>query len=364
MYNGGPASSFASSCPLPCLECLFMYNYLDYWYIPGDVVIGAIFDVHFAGKGPFSCGELRLKNGAFYTEVFNFALQRINSGTSSVRLRNVTLGGLAFDGCTNPHRATAIVNRVHTGMDIVDPLGQKFSPSNLISWMSYDSQSTIDTASLVQKLDVPIVSPGATASELDDKKKYYTFFRTIPSDSLVVRGMAEFVRKIGKQYVVVLNAPDASNRQSRDLFRKYLTSFGICIVASYEFETDGSMDVIMRDIDETQTQIVAVFAESNTYMQDFLDARRRATNTNRLTYVANRPWGAFTQRSPYSIELGDSVFFDVSAPSINEFRSYLDSRQVVNSNNPWLSSIYEELFKCDLAGTGTLDYSTSCPSVR
>ena len=96
--------------------------------------------------------------------------------------------GLALDGCTNPLRASAIVNRALTGMDIRSESGDRLKPTSLISWMSYDSATTIDLARLLQSLSMPLVSPGATASLLDDKSEFYTFFRTIPSDSVLVKG--------------------------------------------------------------------------------------------------------------------------------------------------------------------------------
>ncbi|CAG5123321.1 unnamed protein product, partial [Candidula unifasciata] len=338
VYDNQNADVVMPKCTSPCTECLFMANYFDYWYIPGDLIIGGIFDIHKSGNGPFSCGALKVKNGALYTEVFNFALQKINSGTASVKLNNVSLGGLAFDGCTSPHRAKAIVNRVHTGMNIMDSMGNMFMRSNLISWMSYDSQTTIDTASLVQKIIMPLVSPGATASELDDKKKYYTFFRTIPSDSVVVRGMAEFVQQIGKKYVIVLNAPDTSSRESRDLFRKYLAEYGICIVASYEFVTDGSMNAIVSNIDNAQTQLVAVFAEPEMYINDLLAAKNNDVQDNPFVYISNRPWKFAPLQT---IRVVNSVFFDLNAPTIAEFKTYLDSRRIGNTN-PWFSEIYQE----------------------
>ena len=257
LFSDVPMSGVQPSCPAPCLECLYTFNHLDYWYIPGDVVIAAIFDVHYKGSGPYNCGPLRVKNGALYTEVFNFALQRINSGAASVRsLNGVTLGGLAFDGCTNPSRASAIINRVHTGMEIRDQLsGRQFMTKELISWITYDSQTTIDAAALVRTLGMPIVSPGATSIELNDKQEYSTFFRTIPSDTVVVQGMANFIHEMGWRYVVSLNAPDTASRESRDYFRELLKGYGICVVTSYEFGTDGSMDVIWNAISDGDTQV-------------------------------------------------------------------------------------------------------------
>ncbi|GFO41775.1 metabotropic glutamate receptor 3 [Plakobranchus ocellatus] len=334
-----------------------MFNHLNYWYIPGDVVIAAIFDIHYKGSGPYSCGPLRVKNGALYTEVFNFALQRINSGAANVRLNGVTLGGLAFDGCTNPPRASAIINRVHTGMEIHDmSSGRQFMARELMSWLTYDSQTTVDAATLVKTLGMPIVSPGATTMMLDDKSEFSTFFRTIPSDTVVVRGMAEFVREMGWMYVVSLNAPDRASRESRDSFRQLLAGYGICVTASYEFGTDGSMEVIWNSISRGDTQIVAVFADPDLYIEEFLQAKQ--TGNKNLIFVANRPWGAIAQRNREVTE--NSVTFALNRTTITDFINYLDSRSPQTMDNPWFRGTYEAIFSCDLPGS--FIYGRACSS--
>lgn len=356
LYNGDAPLQASSSCPAPCLECLYMFNYMKYWYVPGDVVIGAIFDVHYAGSGPFMCGAVRKWNGALYTEVFNFALSRINSGAASVKLDNFKLGGLAVDGCSNPIRSTAIVNRVLTGMDIRSAAsGEMFDSNSLVSWMTYDSQTTIDTARLLQALNMPVVSPGATALALNDKKEFYTFFRTIPSDSLVVKGMADFINAMGWKYVLVLNSPDETNREAKDLFKKHLEGFGICVVASYEFQTDGSNEVIIRGIDEADTQIVAVFSEPDRYIESFITEKSNTLTSTPLTYIANRRWGRFTEQfinTATDVSLVNSVFFDLDSPTIAEFTNYLNGRDALTTdNNPWFQEIYEEVMGCNLPGS-------------
>ncbi|KAK3802485.1 hypothetical protein RRG08_043316 [Elysia crispata] len=346
-----PMSTMETTCPAPCLSCLYTFNYLDYWYVPGDVVIAAIFDVHYKGTGPFDCGELRTRNGALYTEVFNFALQRINSGAANVRLNGVTLGGLSFDGCSNPSRASAIINRVHTGMEIHSTGHMRqFMINDLISWITYDSQTTVDAVSLVKILDMMIVSPGATSMTLNDKMEYSTFFRTIPSDSVAVQGMAHFVREMGWRYVISLNAPDTASRESRDYFRELLAGFGICVTASYEFETDGTMEVISDAINNGKTQIVAVFADPDRYVEDFLQAKADKI-LKKYIFVANRPWGRIAQRKKDVI--ADSVTFALDSPTIQEFISYLNMTSPQTSDNPWFEAIYEELLDCNLPGSFT-----------
>ncbi|RUS83578.1 hypothetical protein EGW08_008684, partial [Elysia chlorotica] len=345
-----PLSGTSPTCAEPCLACLYKFNYLDYSYVPGDLVIGAIFDVHYKGSGPYSCGELRGKDGAMYTEVFNFALQQINSGNTNVRLNGVTLGGLSFDGCSNPPRAAAIINRVHTGMEIKATGGsmERFSIKDLVSWLTYDSETTVNVASLVKNLDMTVVSPSATSVKLDDKQEFSTFFRTIPSDSVVVRGMAKFVQEMGWKFVITANAPDSASRESRDYFRELLAGYGICVVAAYEFETDGSMETVWRGIEDGDTQVVAVFADPERYAEDFLEAKM---NSDNYIFVANRPWGGVDPR--YYDKIVDSVSFALRSPTIAQFVTYLRTITPAASNNPWFSALYENLLACDLPGSFT-----------
>ncbi|GFS13478.1 metabotropic glutamate receptor 3, partial [Elysia marginata] len=341
-----PLSTSVPTCPAPCLACLYMFNHLNYWYVPGDMVIGAIFDIHYKGSGPYNCGGLRAKNGALYTEVFNFALQRINSGTASVRLNGVTLGGLSFDGCSNPPRTSAIINRVHTGMEIrASNHGRQFMTRDLISWITYDSQSTVAAASLLKSLSMPIVSPGATSMKLNDKQEFSTFFRTIPSDTVIVRGMAKFVQEMGWRYVITLNSPEMASRESRDYFRELLAGYGICITASYEFVTDGSMGVIWGDIADAETQVVAIFADPDLYIEEFLEDKPPSA---RVIFVANRPWGGIALRKN---NIKDSVTFALKTPVISDFTNYLAQRYPQSVDNPWFGAIYEELFDCNLPGS-------------
>ena len=52
--------------------------------------------------------------------------------------------------------------------------------------------------------------------------RYSTFFRTIPSDTVIARAMANLVQNRKWQYVITLNSPDVGSRAARDKFQEYL----------------------------------------------------------------------------------------------------------------------------------------------
>ena len=172
--------------------------------------------------------------------------------------------------------------------------------------------------------------------------------------------MADFVNRMNWKYVMVLNSPDEANRKSRDLFTERLKDFGICVVASYEFVTDGTDTVIIEGMNKADTVVVAVFAEPDRYIENFLaqkNALLQGLNSKRMIFVANRRWGSYADQYINGITgswLQDSVFFELPNPTIPEFLDYLNRRDVVSGDgNPWLSEIYEEVMSCNLPGSFT-----------
>lgn len=145
IYGGVLATTITPHCTEVCTTCLYMFNNQDYMYIPGDVMIPAIFDVHYPGSLPYVCGHFRYKNGFQNTEAFKFAIERINSRNASVKLNpGVKLGGIGFDGCMDDHRASTILSGLYAGVYPLDngrftiPL-QKFT-----HWLTYSNSLTID----------------------------------------------------------------------------------------------------------------------------------------------------------------------------------------------------------------------------
>lgn len=106
-----------------------------------------------------------------------------------------------------------------------------------------------------------VVTPGATSPVLDDKTEFKNFFRTIPSDSMIVKAMAQTAKLLRFEYIITLNAPEKGARDSLDKFREYLKAEGICIGASYEFVTDGTMEQLIQYIVSSTSRVVAVFAD-------------------------------------------------------------------------------------------------------
>ncbi|XP_053375882.1 uncharacterized protein LOC123533311 isoform X2 [Mercenaria mercenaria] len=365
--NGGRSpSEIQSSCPGVCMECLYLFGNQKFMYIHGDIIIPAIFDVHYRGDSPYSCADLRMENGFQYTEAFRFALEQINTGQADVTLNGVRLGGLGFDGCTDHIRASAIVTGMYSGAfpTAGSNLAQTYvKTGDFAGWLSYDSESTISIATILERFNIPAVTPGATSPVLDDKSEFTNFFRTIPSDGRVAKAMAKLAHKLGFSYIITVNAPEEGSRDAVKHFRMYAEDQGICIGASYEFETDGDENQIMRYILQSTTKVVAVFASPDRYIEELIRVKFANPDANNVIFIANQPWDAPAKRAkPSGISpIPETINFRMDGNvRIDEFMYYLESEstELLEHPNPWFREYYQMVMQCNLAGTYT--YNRAC----
>ena len=348
-----------------------MFGHQKFMYVDGDIIIPGIFDVHYKGDSTYSCADLKVRNGFQYTEAFRFALDKINRGVADVKLNGVTLGGLGFDGCTDPIRASAIVTGMYSGAfpRPETDLGDKMvDTGDLAGWLSYDSESTVNVARILQRHDVPSITPFATTPMLDDKSEFTTFFRTIPSDSIVARAMAELAHFLEFSYIITINAPEEGSRDAVRVFRQYANELGICIGASYEFETDGTEAQIVQYINQSTTNVVAVFASPDKYIETLIrviDTMNIPTD-DKIIFITNQPWDVPARRAK---NIGQSpipgtISFKMEGNSdLEEFLFFLsdESRTVTNTHvNPWWREYYETIKQCNLAGS--YKYLSDCTS--
>ncbi|XP_073785882.1 extracellular calcium-sensing receptor isoform X1 [Danio rerio] len=246
---------------------------LNGMYQDGDVILGGMFEAHFFTLYP----ELtfRTEPAPPYCEIFSmesfqnvqtmaFAINEINMNPNL--LPNIILGYHIHDNCVTFGMA------LRAAMSLVSGIEESFinlnctGPPPIIGIVGHPSSTpSIAISSVLGLFRVPIVSHYATCSCLSDRKKYPSFFRTIPSDAFQVRAMIQLISHFGWTWVGLLYSNDDYGTYAAQSFHQEMQLFGICIAFSEPLRYDSNprdIQRIMAVIQASTSRVVVVFSPS------------------------------------------------------------------------------------------------------
>lgn len=189
-------------------------------YKEGDVMLGGLFNLHFAGSNDH-CDEL-FTMGLGHAEAMIFAIESINENQSL--LPNVTLGYDIRNYCESTALAMKITYDFMRESDTscmcdwnVSSSAKGNATKNVnskpISALvgPYNSGSAVLVGSLLQVADIPAISPTATSVELSSQL-YKDFFRTVPPDNWQAKVMADLIELFNWTYVAAVGLDDSYGR--------------------------------------------------------------------------------------------------------------------------------------------------------
>ena len=195
-------------------------------YKDGDVMLGGLFNLHFAGSEE-QCGEL-FTMGLGHVEAMIFAIESVNQDPNL--LPNVTIGYDIRNYCESTALAMQITYDLVRGSDPVCMSSAKVCMSSAkinsskfgnattlgskpISALvgPYNSGSAVLVGSLLQVANIPAVSPTATSVELSSRL-YKDFFRTVPPDNWQAKVMADIIELFNWTYVMAVGIDDSYGR--------------------------------------------------------------------------------------------------------------------------------------------------------
>ncbi|XP_039504159.1 extracellular calcium-sensing receptor-like [Pimephales promelas] len=247
---------------------------LNGMYQDGDVILGGLFQVHFFTVFP----DLNFKTEPEppYCEKFDmesfqqaqtmaFAINEIN--TNPNLLPNITLGYHLYDNCVRLGMAFRAAISLASGIE------ESFSNLNCtgpppVIGIVGDPSSTpsIAISNVLGLFRVPIVSYYATCSCLSDRKKYSSFFRTIPSDAFQVRAMVQILKHFGWTWVGLVYSDDDYGIYASQSFQQEMQVFGHCVAFSEILPHDNNHRDIQRItgvIQASTARVVVVFSTSS-----------------------------------------------------------------------------------------------------
>ncbi|XP_057185558.1 extracellular calcium-sensing receptor-like [Triplophysa rosa] len=331
---------------------------LNGMYQDGDLILGGLFEVHFLTVFPEL--SFRTEPDPPYCEQFDmasfqqaqtmvFALQEINKNPSL--LPNITLGYYLYDNCVKLgvafRAATALVSGTEESISNLDCTG----PPPVIAIVG-DPGSThsIAISSVLGLFRVPMVSYFATCSCLSDRKKYPSFFRTIPSDAFQVRAMMQILRHFGWTWVGLLYSDDDYGIYAAQSFHQEVQLFGGCVGFSEMLPRDNNRRDIKRIVEGIQAstaKVVVVFS-TEAYLLPLMDEVTLKNVTGRQ-WIASEAWATSPVfHTPRLLPvLGGTLGIAIRRGEIqglHDFLHYL--RPDNNPKNNMVRIFWEKMFGC------------------
>ncbi|NP_001074079.1 olfactory receptor CD2 precursor [Danio rerio] len=328
-----------------------------------DINIGAIFSIHrnallrlypFTSKPePTTCVRLNLREFKF-AQTFIFAIEEINNNTQL--LPGVTLGYKIYDACN------AISPTLVSGMALINGYENTLSDTSCsqppaVQAIVGESSSSPTTAlaALVGPFNIPVISHFATCACLSNRKRYPSFFRTIPSDYYQSRALAQLVKHFGWTWVGTVRSRSDYGNNGITAFEDAAKQEGICIEYSEAILRTDPQEQFRKTVEVIKkgtSKVVVAFISFG----DFAPLVKviAENNITGLQWVGSESWITsrnLAETKEYSFLSGAVGFAIVNAKLVGLKEFLVNVHPDQEPKNKLLKEFWETAFQCSFSNS-------------
>ncbi|XP_053176658.1 extracellular calcium-sensing receptor-like [Scomber japonicus] len=333
----------------------------------GDVVLGAMFKVHFFSFFPDLSFTSKPQStichgfdvlGFRHAQTMAFAVNEINRNSNL--LPNVTLGYSLYDNCVNLGIGFRAAMSLINGQEEEFILEESCVGASPIAGVVGESSSTrsIAISTVLGLYRVPMVSYFATCSCLSDRQKFPSFFRTIPSDAFQVRAMIQILKRFGWTWTGLLVSDDDYGLHAARSFQSDLAQSGGGCLAYLEVLPWGNDQAELRRIvdvmKKSTARVVIVFAHEDHVIHLMKEVMKQ--NVTARQWIASEAWtsGVVLQTPDLMPYLGGTLGIAIrrgEIPGLKDFllRTRPDLHHNSSYGNNMVNQFWEHTFQCRFA---------------
>nr|XP_028587193.1 vomeronasal type-2 receptor 1-like [Podarcis muralis] len=196
----------------------------------------------------------------------------------------------------------------------------------------------------------PQVGYASSSLLLTDKYQFPTYLRTIPSDAVQSKGMADLVHHFGWRWIGTIAADDDYGKYGVKAFKEKVENTYTCIAFSETIPKIYSREKLKKVVEaiKNSTATVIVVYSSDIDFHPLLE-EMMVSNISSKTWIASEAWvtSALIARPEYFPLLGGAIGFGVrkgDIPGLKEF--LLDVRPGEDPEDDMAIEFWQSAFNC------------------
>ncbi|XP_072006388.1 extracellular calcium-sensing receptor-like [Engystomops pustulosus] len=282
-------------------------------------------------------------------QALSFAVEEVNQNPNI--LPNVTLGFQAYDSCDVLHLDLAGALQVLSGIDSAIPNYRCLSniPFTALIGAAVSTHSIL-LAHILGLYGYPQISHLSTSRVLSDRKKFPSFFRTVPSDAFQSLGLAKLVLYFGWTWVGLLAMDNDYGQQGIQLVKQEIIKGGACVAFSENIalnKPDRNAPHIVKVMKESTAKVVVVFS-IDVHLVPVLEEMLSQNVTNKI-FVASEGWSMTKLHlmSRFAKILSGTIglaLYSGTIPGFSTFLSHVHPFMKLGGN--WAKMFWQEAFSC------------------
>ena len=284
------------------------------------------------------CGEIDQESGVYLVEAMRYAIKKINDDPS--KLFNITLGFRIVDTCSSISKLRDdIATMILTGRN-VGIVGPATSDEAVLAAPAFG---------IFHRL---LISYSATNIDLQDRSKYFNFYRTIPSDDIQSLALRDILKQFNWTYISTVNSYGDYGQGGMNHLIELTTSSGICIATRNtlpKIPNASDYDHVIRNLNkDPNAKTVVLFTTAEDTRKILIAARSSSVN---FTWISSSAWAADldTVRGIEQDAKGAILLNYVGINNAAFYHSFRSLTYKVN-NYPWFKEFWESTFNCSLSG--------------
>ncbi|XP_073510934.1 extracellular calcium-sensing receptor-like [Phyllobates terribilis] len=324
----------------------------------GDLVIGGTFSIHvkriysethFTSKPEdLICQQFEIRNYQIMQALI-FAMEEINKNPDL--LPNITLGFQIYDTCTVVRRAAEGTLWMLSGGEPSVP-NYRCGEEGTLAGIVGDAASTrsILMAQILSLYRYPQISYFSTSPVLSNRNLYPSFFRTIPSDAIQYKGLAELILYFGWTWVGLLATDNDYGQPGIQIIKQEIVQAGACVAFIENIITgkpNRGAPRIVNVIKDSSAKVVLVLSSDFDFMPVVEELTKQ--NVTGKIWIASESWSTsiLLNKEKFQPVLKGTIGFAIHGGQMAGFVEHLNNlHPTVSLNDHFLSEFWEETFSC------------------